>query len=185
LTPPGSIGSAWGQLNSSSGVYYTDFTGGINFRLDSGSTNWRVLQADGTPSSAFTVTAAFTGVLPGTAAAGIVLLDGSGKFSIWGYLNNAGVLNFQAANYTNYTTGDSNDILQAAAVVGPVVWLRVMDDGSTWRVFFVSTDGVHWVVAGEVSRTHFLTPNAVGFGVTPGANLATGVNLIHWQVTNP
>lgn len=68
---------------------------------------------------------------------------------------------------------------------GNRIWFRFIDDGTTRRSL-ISRDGYVWVQIHSVGRTDFLTPDSVGFFVSPGQNTyPAGVLCLSFEETTP
>lgn len=80
---------------------------------------------------------------------------------------------------TSFNSQQSINYVQGAM---PISWLRVVDD-NTDRKFYVSYDGVHFLLVFSETRTNFITPDEIGFGI---ANVlsggVTGANGGAWLV---
>jgi hypothetical protein len=136
------------QAIPASGAYYVDiaylqFVASVNAGAGAG-------LSDGTTSSNKIATMKY-GYEPG--------LD-SGNFMM------------ERQEYNNYSSFNNNSTATPNTaypflVTGPLVWMRIYDDRTTYRTWYISADGYNWIQAYQESRTHFngssLIPAEAGF----------------------
>jgi hypothetical protein len=159
-----------------------------------GAFNARVYAAS-SPGAAFTVvTAAMFNSMNsplGVAASsltGLCLYDNvSGKPVFFG-LNPSGLQTFlDVLQYSSFTS-ETTVVLVQFAQIGPLIWLKIVDDGTTTRTYSYSVDGVFWVTFYSEARTTFITsPPKVGycFDIYRSSVAAVGASFISWTLTSP
>lgn len=116
------------------------------------------------------------------------------KFIAYNFeMNVSTVTTNQAVRHWNSATSYNSDARSRNA--GPhrshffvPVWMRIRDDGTN-RYWDCSADGHNWIEQYRVSRTTFLTPDQVGWGVRPSVgtlptvNPGMGLSLLSWKVS--
>ncbi len=158
-------GTATGNVTN--GVMWITVTG-------AGSDNIRLLYK-ASAGTANTVTVAVATLLIASAAhsytTGLFLYDSGSNKLIGFYIlaNTAGTPRFRLFidAYTNATTfsGTSYANANIEGAVGPLFWLRIVDDGTTNRTYYFSIDGINFTQFFQQARTAFITtPNSVGYG---------------------
>jgi hypothetical protein len=152
--------------------------------------NWaiRVMSA---PSPPYTLTARIRPLLIGrnTQHVGLIWRESSsGRFTACGLTHVSDRNIAEMTKWTNETTFSS--VYDGGLLVVPPdrpLWLRLTDDG-TYRFGWFSYDGVYWhrLPSSNVSRTDFITPNQIGFGVNASVNnpgTDPAVWLLGWEIT--
>lgn len=133
------------------------------------------------PSTPYTITAAFTAVQLGTfTEAGLCFRDSAGG-AINGFSLLCGTNSWYVRQYASATSLSSNAGSGTAQIQGPVIWMRLIDDGTN-RKYQFSPDGQFWLTALSEGRTTFLTANQVGIYVSAYAG-PSALNLLHWKET--
>jgi hypothetical protein len=100
--------------------------------------------------------------------------------------NDSSNLNFGLVTWTSNTSGGTGTYIALTAVhvmPWPLVWVKFVDDGTN-RITYWSNDGVNWIQLHTTTRTNFLTPNQLCFGINPFSQ-ATGINLLSLKETAP
>lgn len=163
--------------NSANGLLY------INASVDAGGNIVRLFYQP-SPGAASTVTAAFhLGFpVPGgvSSTQGIWLYDtGSGKLLCLGIHSASGGGTPGYRIHKQYWT-DSSTLSSLAfdmpiyPLTSPMVWLRIIDNGSSLRAFYISFDGEIFAFLGSETRTtHFTSPDSVGVGMIVWASAGT------------
>jgi len=104
------------------------------------------------------------------------------------YTDGSGALHFQLAGKTGLTaTGATTfDVGGYPLTAGPMIWLRVVDDGTTNRTWYCSTDGRHWKATTIEARTTGFTsqPDKIGLYINP-YNADAQMNVISYSLTSP
>jgi hypothetical protein len=134
------------------------------------------------PATPYTITAAFLvqGRSTTNASAGLLFREsGSGKLSTFNAFQEAPFLRSVVFRMTNLTTyGGAIDLNDSTYFWGgPLIWLRISDDGTTNRVYSRSTNGQVWTTLLTQARTTHLTADQVGF-YADGAG--EQIHLLHW-----
>lgn len=137
------------------------------------------------PSTPYTITAAFAASILNLSnqRAGLCFRQSSdGKLVIFYLLATNAAFTLQTDKFTNETTGSATySSIAANAMRGPVVFLRIADNGTN-RICSYSTDGQNWIQIHSVGRTDFLTADQVGFFVSEESNsVAAGMTLLSWK----
>jgi len=71
--------------------------------------------------------------------------------------------------------------VDATSLRGPIVFFRFEDD-NTNRKAYISADGVNWSMICSTTRTDFLTPTGIGFGVDQEYTFSNGgMRVVHWK----
>lgn len=66
-----------------------------------------------------------------------------------------------------------------------MLWLRMQDNGTN-RIASISIDGYNFIPYYTESRTNYITPNYIGFGIQPNSSTYPTTALIQsWSVTTP
>jgi hypothetical protein len=139
-------------------------------------------------SGAYYFDCAFTYISPviNFSTVGITFTDGtiaaSSKLSYLsvGQNGGSGTIQYQRSLFTTSTSFSSVAGFTAGSLQmwGPMLWLRVFDDRTTNRLYYVSMNGYQWIQIGTESRTNFLTPAFVGMSIN--SNNATYNSTVHW-----
>lgn len=183
-TPP--LVSAFTWVNQS-GATATDLTGGgilLSCAASGGTADSHRLLVETAPATPWTRTAAMFGLVADLAGSRIQMVareSGSGKFVAYG-LNFDGSTHFPKFAVTTYnspTAGVANIAFFDFLMVGPLLWLRLADDGTN-RIYSWSPNGVTWFTIYSETRTTFITADQVGFGINQGRNLPTVLQLVHY-----
>lgn len=145
------------------GLSTFDSQGGIGQQVSGsgGSQNIQVLCAPIPGSGAYYVDAAFIGSIQSSCVAGMGLSAGNSSSNAFVYLNapwSGTTFQFQGSQFNSTSSFNSNDFNLTLFPLGPVVWLRLYDDGTTNRHWYVSPDGINWTLLATESRTNFITP---------------------------
>ncbi len=96
----------------------------------------------------------------------------------------------EVITWTNTATLSGSPFLQYGITESTPAWLRIQDNGTN-RLFSYSCDGRNFLVYGSHTRTTYITPDQVGFGINAingvghGANSAFGCTFIHFGETAP
>ena len=152
--------------------------------------NWAI-RVTTIPAPPFTLTARMRPLLIGrnTQHTGLILRNSeTGQFVAFGLTH---VSDRNIVEMTKWNNPSSfNSVYDGGLTVLPPdrpLWFRLQDNG-TYRIGYFSFDGVYWhqIPSTNVTRTDFITPNQVGFGVNtsnnnPGTDPA--VWLLGWEIT--
>lgn len=87
-----------------------------------------------------------------------------------------------SGKFNTTTSYSANYTAPPYATFGPLVWLKIQDDGTN-RICSISADGKeNWITLHSVGRTDFLTATRVGFGgsVTNSSNPAS-ILVVSWE----
>jgi len=69
--------------------------------------------------------------------------------------------------------------------LGHPVWLRIKDDGTN-RTLHYSMDGLNFEQIHSAGRTDWITPDRIGYFVDCNStNVAVGMTLLSWEITQP
>jgi hypothetical protein len=170
--PDSGAGASYG--NSSNGILY------LSSNVNAGGNSVKLFY-QASPGASNTVTAAFHygfAVPGGTAAVtGIWLYDtGSGKLIQFGFqtASGGGTPGFRmiVEYWTNSTTYSSEPMnLAIYPMASPLIWLRIVDNGSSTRSYHYSFDGVVFIqVRSEARTSHVTSPDSVGVGHNVGTS---------------
>lgn len=154
--------------------------------------NWRI-RKKAAPSTPYTIVVAYSVQLnPFVASAAAYNIGGvgwrqssDGKLVLWQPLiatsNSADVVNLAAVRKYTDATNYSSDYALArggTAIVGPLIFVKLSDDGTN-RKIFVSSNGQNFIEVHTVGRTDFITANEVCFAITGTSTL--GMHVFHWK----
>ena len=53
---------------------------------------------------------------------------------------------------------------ETCGMYGGMKWLKIVNDGSSYRTFYISSDGISWISLAQVSYTNYLTESYIGMG---------------------
>jgi hypothetical protein len=142
------------------------------------------------PATPYVITAGFISNLVNLnfQAFGLIFRQSSdGKlctFSMLGSSNTGAATSgsgIEAVKYTNPTTFSASYQNRGFNRMGPIVWLRIADNGTN-RICSFSADGINFVQYHSIGRTDFLTADEVGFMVNDSTNTyEPSTTLISWQ----
>lgn len=158
--------------------------GGIYLSIAAnGGASWRIRRKS-VPTAPYSVTIGFIPNGIGfNCAWGLILRQSSdGKLVT---INKAATSNALAVNkWTNETTFSAAyvTITSGLDIYCPMVWFRFTDN-NTNRIASMSSDGQNFVDIHSVSRTDFLTPDQVGFGIFDNATYTNAMTLLSWNQT--
>lgn len=132
------------------------------------------------PSTPYTITAAFQGIVSNTVRLyGLLWHDGT-KVVDFGI----GAVSRFSQQYTNVTTtGSTYFSIPVTDTGNSLLWLRIADDGTN-RICSYSIDGKNWIQVHSVTRTDFLTATYVGFYIFASHSSQTqrsGALLLSWK----
>jgi hypothetical protein len=164
----------------------TDADGAILLRMAasglSGKSTILTRSAPATPNSLIvglqpTILVSSTGVLP------VALMgfreSSTGKFMTIGLQNQGSVVGVVCQRFDSTSSLNSTPFAkQCLASVGPVVWFKATDDGTTNLKFFVGNNGTDWIQVYSESRTAFMAsgPNELCWGCLVGGD---GVDILN------
>jgi hypothetical protein len=185
IAPPAVAGFTWVNQGGASA---TDANGSIILRAPtSAGSNARCL-VTAAPTPPYTVTVALLPGLIGTNATSTGLIfreSSSGKLSACSFGFDLGRPEYCTDKWTNPSTYVGHyATVPSGTVRGPLIWLRIQDDG-TQRNCFVGADGRNWILLHAVARTDFLTADMVGIYVdaNTGANgYQAAAAFVHFQI---
>lgn len=152
--------------------------------------NWAI-RVTSMPTPPFTLTARMRPLLIGrnTQHTALILRNsGTGQFVAFGLTH---VSDRNIVEMTKWNDPSSfNSVYDGGITVAPPdrpLWFRLQDNG-TYRIGFFSFDGVYWhrIPSTNVTRTDFITPNQIGFGVNSSNNnlgVDPAVWLLGWEIT--
>lgn len=148
----------------------------------SGDNNIELYEA--APSTPYSITAKISlmGFTWGFVSAGLYFSDGTKLFRIVFQLNANQVV---IDKYTAWNTFSSSVTSFNMTECSPLSWFKIRDDGTN-KTFFVSFDGINWILCyTETSTTYLATTTRVGIAVngnSGGANTGkiTGLLLHSW-----
>lgn len=91
------------------------------------------------------------------------------------------------SRFASPTSFNSNYTVTQAEFMGtgPLLWLRIYDDGTTNRTIYFSVDGNQFYQFFQESRTAYITPNQVGFAIDQSVNTSgtrSAMWVVHWNV---
>ena len=120
------------------------------------------------PTAPYTVTAHIEMLIhqiPHQAAGVLWRSSSSGRHVNFG-ITNSGTYGFSLihSRWNSYTNWANN--IFGLTVPAPISWFRLEDDG-TDRNCYVSIDGENWLLISSTANTDHITPDEVGFYVTP------------------
>ena len=117
----------------------------------------------------------------------------SGKFVAWYIGMLSANMHFAGSQWNNPTSFNSQDSLISLSpnlVPGAHNYFLQIQDDNTNRIYSWSTDGINFQELRRTSRTTFITPDQIGFGM--GANFAAPTHTIpiimrvtHFKITQP
>ena len=83
---------------------------------------------------------------------------------------------------TSYAGTYINISIPPMIVHGPLIWLRLTDDGTNRRIK-VSSNGINWTDVYGISRTNFLTPDNIAVSLVTPSVVNTGMTLVHMSLS--
>jgi len=129
------------------------------------------------PTPPYTITMAFIPMIVAAnyVQSGLVFRSSSGGVITFSFAQG----NFKVERWNNETSFNAQSSnLSPAGAVGTVVWLRIEDD-NTDRKFYWLPDGRNALLIYTESRTSFITPDQIGFYTTPsGSGLDSGLTVL-------
>jgi hypothetical protein len=174
--PPAVSGLTWVNQGTATAV---ETYGGTYMEVPANTANQRMLVDSVTAPYVITVGLLVNQPIPVNQQVGLVFRQSSdGKLVTFGQSTSL-VIN----KWTNPTTWSANYIVLARTgyAGGTVLWLRV-EDNSTNRICYISSDGQNWLQVHSIGRTDFLTADQVGWGVyNENTTYKAGATLIHWE----
>ena len=137
-----------------------------------------------TPSTPYSITFAATYNLVNVdfQEAGLIFRQSSdGKLVVFWILSSSTSRLLQVSTLNSATSFNANIFsMTLSGMTGPVIWLRITDNGTN-RLYSISSDGDHFIQVYSEARTTFLTADEVGFMVNEGSNTYTcGINALSW-----
>lgn len=106
----------------------------------------------------------------------------SGKLVVLDAAQQNSSYQFNTIKFTNLSTFSATyQSNNSVFIPGGMMFLRITDDGTNFKFSF-SNDGINFVNYDSRSRTDFLTPANVFFGVT-GTSKPNILSLFHWKVS--
>jgi hypothetical protein len=144
----------------------------------------------------YTLTAPWTivaGFIPqlmpisGDPICGVCYRDSSGgKLSTVAIYTDGSDMYLSLQKYSDANTWNSNYLsvakFQAFLCGGPIMWVKLNDDGTTNRTTSVSKDGQNWTQVHQVGRTDYFTADSAGFFATSSqTTYDVGMNLLSWK----
>lgn len=153
----------------------------------------------GGTGAAYTLTVGFIHTPGGKAGAGGFFsfhLDGIGLYNsgttqirnMTVYTTSAGDFRFQLAGKTGLTVNGSTsfDVGAYSLASGPMLWMRVQDDGTTNRTWSISSDGRHFKPVTVEARTTGFTsqPDKIGLYINP-INADATQTVLSYTLTSP
>lgn len=187
LTKPVDGDFAW--INQGSATVTTTY-GGINLRAPANASaqGYRIRKKTA-PATPYTITAAFlqsceTGSSGQYFGGGLCFRQSSdGKVMVMQTDTNLSSVFYQGImlrKLTDPSTLSANYFTRANPFTGPLVWMRIGDDGTN-RKCWLSPDGQNWgTEIHSVGRTDFLTADEVGFCINP-FDIPGSMTLVHWR----
>ncbi len=158
----------------------TQFTGGLFIYDQPGSgVRWRILAKTLNNSSNYRVTLGFYAFLPfyDYYNAGILLLDDNDKIFSTRVYRTRSVFTSKWDSPTSF----NSSYIELQLYYPQPIWLRVEDNGTN-RISYYSFDGINFIQYHSVSRTDFLTPTKVGFGLdVENTSYPGAITVIHWK----
>jgi len=140
------------------------------------------------PSPPYTIVAAFTALWSRNANSpcfGLCFAN-SGATPHGPSIQHTNTTHYQVVAYTSNTAQGFRVTFQEI-LPQPIWWLRISDDGTTNKRYWISIDGINWFLLYSEGRTTTYTPNQVGFFVDhqsgTSSQLAMHVNLLSWEET--
>ncbi len=186
FTDPTLQSFAW--INQGSATVATT-NGGIYLQGSAAAGQDLKIRKKSAPATPYTITAAF---LPHLTAdfntAGLCFREASsGKLHVFAvYVDSATATNLiglRSGKWTDATTFSAaySTVSGIAVFSGPVVWLRIADNGTN-RICSLSNDGQNWRVFHTIGRTDFCTADEVGFYVNAiNATYPPAMTLLSWK----
>lgn len=152
--------------------------------------NWRIEFRTLTPTSNYTFTTYLEhhSTLADVSYSGMVLRNSSsGSFVVFGpeLTATTGIVRVRAMMWNSVTSfsadyGTPRSVAQLPGAIIPK-WYRIRDDGTN-RIFEHSMNGSLWFPFASTTRTNFITPDQVGWGLTNGTGLTAWGQLSSWSV---
>lgn len=170
------INQGGATVDTTLGIFLTSATAGA-------ATNDLHILKKAAPSTPYTITIGFVVMKPNSdfTACGVLFREsGTGRLATCAK-RYATDNNYAVERYIDPTTFDSTTASRSYETTGPVVWLRITDDGAD-RISSVSMDGQNFYVLSTTPRTTFLTADEVGFFINPN-NGEVGMTLLSWKET--
>ena len=163
-------------------------TYGISMLAPGESTDTHRMLVKSTPSTPYSIIIRFhRSVLREVNYVGVTLLwraSGSGAFQAIEFGETGGTT-ITGVNWTNATTYNSAASgFTSISRKQDTYWVRLRDD-STDRFVDISGDGDNWVNIDQRTRTNYITPDQVGFGIhaiqTSTPRYSVGLTILSWE----
>jgi hypothetical protein len=94
---------------------------------------------------------------------------------------NSGIFGLFEKEYNSTTSFNTNNANAQYLFFGPLVWMRVHDDGTTYRTWYISPNGQDWFQIYQQNRTTNFTP-AYGIVGPLNYNLDMIAHLVHFSI---
>lgn len=179
---PDNSAYSWDNQNGSSAAQ----SGGGIYLSNSGFTqNTLSVRYKTAPATPWSLRAKVTGLAfpGGNPSWGIgVRESGSGKIVAIEIMGTNGPLRLIIEQFTNTTAFSGNAGVDVQNFIMNPPWLRVDDDGTN-RLWYVSVDGINWLLLLTEGRTTFLTADQLCFHIR-SSNTGTnpvGLTLLSWE----
>jgi hypothetical protein len=189
LTAPPAVGS-WSWINQLTATLANPGYGGLLLMLASPSTSTRITGAYmAAPAAPYTLVAKLTPkIYNGNNYRMTIGWYDSASGKIQTFLVGRDAITVE--NFTNFNT-DTSTAWSGQSLISGVrnTWIKLVDDGTS-RKFYYGDDGENWFNVLSESRTTFLTPDSLFFGVDVNVNAGvgfwpSGVLVESWNVTSP
>lgn len=174
----------WPANGTASGRYAADSTYGyVHMTGSSGGDNLVPLEM-ALPTAPWTVIVGFrvNGIQANYLGAGLLFRNSSsGALVRYSTFYNSGQ-SVYLDTWTSATSGQSNTS-SAGALYSDAYFLKMTDDGSTYRTAYISRDLKHWITFNQTSRTTGSVPDRCGLGlVINNGSWGQEADFFHWQV---
>jgi hypothetical protein len=186
--PPILSGFSWVNQNGATVSQLGGSSGPITLTSQQGNANNMNQQVLSAPATPYTLEAGFFLTLrPNTSnfpSGGILFRNSSsGKLNIMQVqAPNMTGLAWYSTFWTNSTTATSNGYTGLGIAQANLFWVRIADDGSTNRTYYVSSDSRTWMQIFQEGRTNNFTADQIGFGVNASTDPSLVVlTLAHWR----
>lgn len=183
--------SGWSTTTMGSATVAADKDGRLITAPSAAGDNWRVEYRTLTPTSNYTFTAYIehmSAYVDGSYSGLVLRNSSSGSMVIFGpdlVPSNGAATRIRAMKWTNATTysADYGTARKSYELPGGAIpkWFRIRDDGTT-RYFEYSPNGIDWFPFTTTSRTDFITPDQIGWGISNQAGSNAYLRTRSFQV---
>lgn len=112
----------------------------------------------------------------------LILYDSTtGKFITWGVSEGQGVTCFKYNSTTSFNAAYTIPAMSACGHCAVGYWFAISQD-STNRKFYISKNGIDFEPILTTTRTDFITPNFIGYGLNSENSLTSYLDIYSWYL---